>query len=94
MNNKSKTLEEMEKIAEECEIKDKRVSNYFRLQDFSRPQEIPVSPPKLKPIKPMPKKTQPLNSKCNCGSGKKYKKCCFSGKERYNKVNRIKTVAE
>ena len=86
MTDKSKTLEEMENILEDCELKDKRVSNYFRLQDFSRSQEISVSRPKLKSIEPMFKKTQPLNSKCKCGSGRKYKKCCFSGKERYKKV--------
>jgi len=84
MNNKSDIQKDMERIAEDCELKEKRISNYFRLQNFSNSQETPISRPKLKPTKPMPKKEQPLNSKCNCGSGRKYKKCCFEGKKRYN----------
>ena len=36
--------------------------------------------PRVKQVRHVPqydrKKEQPRNEKCNCGSGKKYKKCC------------------
>lgn len=41
---------------------------------YERANEVRPSDPELKPIKNV--NPQYRNNPCNCGSGKKYKKCC------------------
>jgi len=77
--NKSDIQKDMERIAEECGLRDQ--TEYCLKPDSSL---IPIPIIRLKPVEPMAKREQPLNSKCKCGSGRKYKKCCFEQNWRYN----------
>ena len=42
---------------------------------FQKPREVPISISEYPELPPLPK--NPRNKPCVCGSGKKYKKCCY-----------------
>lgn len=60
----------------EKQIRAKSIRIYERFLELKfrnvkpKPQVIDTVPGQRRPL-------QPLNSKCWCGSGRKYKKCCY-----------------